>query len=721
MRIWFWAVVALSIWALAVQIEKGPAPRGADALAKDFSAARAKAALSRVLGPERPHPAGSAENAALQGRLMKELSALGVKATSFTRMSCYGEARWHAIQCGTVGNVIAPVMPGPRNDSRAPAIVLMAHLDSVAAGPGAGDDGSGLATVLETIRALKASAAPSRHPVIALFTDGEEDGLLGAAAFVRDPAWRARVGMVVNVDARGDQGSSLLFQTSAGDAALIDLYAASVPHPATSSLYAEIYKVLPNDTDMTPVLAAGLPGFNFANVGHVAAYHTALDTLANLDPRTLQSHGDNVLGLTRGLMQSDFARLKSGGAIYLDVMGLWLPRLPLAWALPLSLLTLLAIALTGWVTRQPGAGRRAIALVMPPALVLGAAAAGFALQGIAARISGNPDPAFAQPLALRIALALGVWAIALVAARRATLASSWLWLSALGVAAAWFAPGASPYFLFPSLVAAASLPFAMQRPWLAALPALAFLLLWLPLATGVETLLGLAQAFVFADAVAMALIPLLPLLQPRRWRAALACGGAALLAATAAGFVPSFDAGHPQRLNILYTEENGHARLIASPVAVLPDSLRMAAHFSPGPERGLERGYVAPLGAARLPPPSARISRHGDMVVLDWNGQGGIMLVVPAAAGLKSAAVNQVRQAAAAGQTVINCATPDCSHAHVDLEIAGVAPFALLLVERRAGLPPQAASIARARPATAMQSQAGDLTLLATRLDIPGR
>ena len=38
----------------------------------------------------------------------------------------------------------------------------MAHMDSVPAGPGAGDDGSGVATLLETIRALKAATGRSR-------------------------------------------------------------------------------------------------------------------------------------------------------------------------------------------------------------------------------------------------------------------------------------------------------------------------------------------------------------------------------------------------------------------------------------------------------------------------------------------------------------------------------------------------------------------------------
>jgi hypothetical protein len=63
------------------------------------------------------------------------------------------------------------------------AVLLMAHYDSVPNAPGASDDGSGTATLLETLRALKAGPPPKRD-IIALFTDGEEVGFIGARVFV---------------------------------------------------------------------------------------------------------------------------------------------------------------------------------------------------------------------------------------------------------------------------------------------------------------------------------------------------------------------------------------------------------------------------------------------------------------------------------------------------------------------------------------------------------
>ena len=82
------------------------------------------------------------------------------------------------------------------------ALLLSAHYDSVARGPGAGDDASGVAAILESLRALKAGPAPERD-VIILINDGEEVGLFGADVFADEHPWAKDVGVVLNFDARG--------------------------------------------------------------------------------------------------------------------------------------------------------------------------------------------------------------------------------------------------------------------------------------------------------------------------------------------------------------------------------------------------------------------------------------------------------------------------------------------------------------------------------------
>ncbi len=711
MRNGLWALMSVAIWLLAAHVQSGPSPRGTDAPPNQFSAARAEAALTRIQGPQRPHPAGSAENTAVHARIRQELAALNVPVAALATRQCYGEPRWPAIECADIEDLIAEVLPGTGK-----AVLLMAHMDSVPAGPGAGDDGSGVATLLETIRALKAAPIQSRHPVIALFTDGEEAGLLGAQAFVKDARWRDRVGVVINDDQRGSAGQSLLFQTSPGDSRLIDLYAHGAPRFATSSLYGEIFKVLPNDTDLTPFLKAGLTGYNFAFLGEVAHYHTALDTVGNLDPRSLQSGGDAILGLTRALLNKDFTTLKGGNAIYLDVMGLWLPRLAARWALPLSLLAFAVIALVAW-RRRPTIG----GLLMPLALLIGAVAMGFVLKALAALISGHADPAYAQPWALRLALALGVWMLALLAARRATVTASWLWFAGFAVASAWALPGLSPYFLFPSLVAAVALPFGIA--WL---PALASLLIWIQLTAAAEPLMGLAVTPLFTLPAAMGLVTLLPLLRAHRPQA-IACGALALLATVIAGFVPAYDAVHAQRLNFRYVQVDGHAVWIADPVRPLPKAVRAAASFSQTPQTiagdTAWRGYVADAGAPRFPSPTAIVTRNGADVILKLQGSqdaDGMVLTVPASASLTRVTIDgsAVPVSGPARRLLISCASPGCRDATITLTRKQTEPFTLLLSEQRYGLPPGGEVLQKARGTLATPSQFGDGVELVTRLQI---
>ena len=142
-----------------------------------------EAILRRLLGAQKPHPAGTAENQALHARLLDELSRLGVPAQTITGMSCL--ARRTAISCGTVSDIIAEAVPG---DGK--AILLMAHLDSVAAGPGAGDDASGVAILLETIRALKAGGEnrPSGHRPVQRWRRAW--ACWARRCFCPDPEWR---------------------------------------------------------------------------------------------------------------------------------------------------------------------------------------------------------------------------------------------------------------------------------------------------------------------------------------------------------------------------------------------------------------------------------------------------------------------------------------------------------------------------------------------------
>jgi hypothetical protein len=720
LRIWTLAALCLALWLLAAYGQYRPQPAPADAPAGTFSAVRAGAALAKVLGAQKPHPAGSAENNAVRTRLLDVLAAMGVSAQTQTGMSCFGEARWNFVSCGTVGNVLVKVTSGTGDP-----VLLMAHLDSVAAGPGACDDGCGVATLLETIRALKASHFAGRHPIDALFTDGEEDGLLGAAAFLRGGTVHPLA--VINVEARGNQGPSYLFQTGPGDAPLIELYARHVRHYATSSLYGEIYKYLPNDTDLTPFLKAGITGYNFALIGNIAAYHTPLDTRAAIDLSGLQQHGEAALNLSRVLANSDAASLRGGRAIYLDVLGRWLPRLPAGWSLPLSILSILVIALAAIVQRRDVRGMELSlpAFAMPPLLVAGAVAMGFVLHGLAAWISGNGDPSFAHPVWLRLSLAFGVWAVALLTARGAGAIAAWGWMSAIAVACALFAPGLSPYFLFPVLVGAPLLLISARggRGPALVIAAIAALAIWLQLNAGTEPLMGLKVHPIFTVTAAFALVPVLPLLATARgpaWTASFAISLVlALCLAGVAGLAPSHDAAAPRRMNITYAENRGKAAWLVSAEAPPGSAMRaaVAGGFSAAPVRipgfGLS-GFVAPAGLSELPVPGARLElQNADGVTLAMAGSSqadGMILDVPAKAGLSSLSVDGVRVPASGAMRLV-CHTPDCARARITLDgdFRGVA---LRFAEIRHGLPPKGTLLRNARPPEAVSSGGGDTTML---------
>src|SRR5688572_5006032 len=63
---------------LSLRADNPPAPRGADAPADTFSAHRARAVLTRVLGDEAPHPTGSPANAAVRDRIRAEFERIGL-------------------------------------------------------------------------------------------------------------------------------------------------------------------------------------------------------------------------------------------------------------------------------------------------------------------------------------------------------------------------------------------------------------------------------------------------------------------------------------------------------------------------------------------------------------------------------------------------------------------------------------------------------------------
>ncbi len=73
-------------------------------------------------------------------------------------------------------------LPGQRSDG--PPILVGAHYDAVMGSPGADDNATGIAVLLELARAF--AIAPARSPIRLVAFDLEESGLVGSVAYVRD-------------------------------------------------------------------------------------------------------------------------------------------------------------------------------------------------------------------------------------------------------------------------------------------------------------------------------------------------------------------------------------------------------------------------------------------------------------------------------------------------------------------------------------------------------
>lgn len=206
-------------------------------------------------------------------------------------------------------NILARI-PG---DETGKSLVLMSHYDSAGhSSPGASDAASGVATILEGIRAFIARNENNKNDIVILFTDAEEIGLLGAQLFTDKHPWAQNVGLALNLEARGSGGSSFMFlETNAGNSKLIEHFKNADPKfPVSYSLVYSIYKMLPNDTDLTVLRENGnINGFNFAFIDDHFDYHTANDVPANLDKETLAHQGNYLMSLLSYFKDADISAL----------------------------------------------------------------------------------------------------------------------------------------------------------------------------------------------------------------------------------------------------------------------------------------------------------------------------------------------------------------------------------------------------------------------------
>ena len=187
-------------------------------------------------------------------------------------------------------------------------LMLIAHYDSkypykqkqkTVSSFGAGDDGYGIGVILECINQALKHRKEWFQGIKVLFTDAEEVGMIGMkSAYQYNREIFDKVGLVINIEARGTYGPVLLFETSSGNEKLMNLYGNQAQYPYTYSLTSAIYKFMPNDTDFS-IVKDTIPGFNFSVIADINHYHTELDHLDNINESSIQHYGEQIVPIIK--------------------------------------------------------------------------------------------------------------------------------------------------------------------------------------------------------------------------------------------------------------------------------------------------------------------------------------------------------------------------------------------------------------------------------------
>ncbi|THV60952.1 M20/M25/M40 family metallo-hydrolase [Flagellimonas alvinocaridis] len=298
-----------------------------------------------------PHAVGFPGHARARSYIISELKKMGLETST---QEGYTAGDWANLSKAT--NILARI----KGTSEGKALLLLSHYDSNPhSSHGASDAASGVATILEGVRAFLEENQNPKNDIIILITDAEELGLNGADLFVNKHPWAKDVGLVLNFEARGSGGPSyMLIETNRGNGTLIKEFSEAHPeYPVANSLAYSIYKMLPNDTDLTVFREDGdIDGFNFAFIDDHFDYHTALDTYERLDRKTLAHQGSYLMPLLKHFSESDLGNLKSlNDYIYFNLPFFNLVSYPFEWIWPMfgfALLTFVILLIVGFKKKR---------------------------------------------------------------------------------------------------------------------------------------------------------------------------------------------------------------------------------------------------------------------------------------------------------------------------------------------------------------------------------
>lgn len=323
-----------------------------EAALSDFSTKRALDQVTAIAA--RPHYVGSDNHTLVADYLESELKELGLETeiqegTTFTDWGNLVKSK----------NIIAKI----KGSNNSKALLLLSHYDSAphSYSLGASDNASGIATILEGLRTFLYNKTPHKNDIIILFSDAEELGLNGAALFVTQHKWVKEIGLALNFEARGTSGPSyMLMEVNKGNAAMVNGFSeADAQFPVSNSLMYSIYKILPNDTDLTVFREGGkIQGFNFAFIDDHFNYHTAQDNVNHLSQKSLEHQGTYLMPLLNYFSNANLKKMDSAEDYVYFSTPFSFVNYPFSWILPMWIGALLLFLFLVFV----GIGKRVLIL-----------------------------------------------------------------------------------------------------------------------------------------------------------------------------------------------------------------------------------------------------------------------------------------------------------------------------------------------------------------------
>ncbi|KJB88978.1 peptidase M28 [Paenibacillus sp. E194] len=481
------AVICIMLVLATLWSEQPPAPKGENAPIEQFSAERAMKHVRAIA--QLPHPSGSLENERVRTYLVEQMELLGLQPN----VNMYPRAgQFNGISESFELHNIIGVHKGTKPGK---ALMLTAHYDSTPFGPGANDDAVGVAALLETARILQASPSMDRD-IWFVLTDGEEKGLLGAEAFWLNNKVREQIGLVVNFEARGSRGPSIMFQTSRDNGNLISEFASFAVSPVSTSLLGDMYRTMPNETDLTVSLNAGIPGLNFGYIDGWDKYHSEQDTPDNVSMATFQHHGENALAAAKQFGSMDLEQLNGSDRVYFNWFTMLL-HYPASWTIPMSILIgigwLFCIAVF-FKKRTITLKGMALSFLLTLGSIITSVVIGYlvfvGVMYIGSSVAGMPLEPASIPAQVNLAFVLIALLVHLVFTRLTRhrvnvlemILTGMLFFFLLLIVVLGLIPGASYLFLFPLLIHCIVIGctlhkrnpiIVLQRPWVSLVFALA--------------------------------------------------------------------------------------------------------------------------------------------------------------------------------------------------------------------------------------------------------